>query len=90
MGFETIEQSHFQDEKLELKDLLETYSLKMGNVANIFGALFFIANISKHLLESNGYLAKTIEHEKVLDLGKLLELLIITLSLVIAIIPEGL
>ena len=90
MGFETVEQSHFQDEKLELKDLLDTYSLKMGIIANIFGVLFFIANISKHLLQTNDYIGKTAQQQKVLDLGKLLELLIITLSLVIAIIPEGL
>jgi hypothetical protein len=53
--------------------------------------------VIKHILEYNGFLGSEQErlayrenNPKLLDLGKLLELLIITIALVIAVIPEGL
>lgn len=56
-----------------------------------------VAICLKHVLEYSGILgsdqknlAFKEQNPKLLDLGKILELLIITLSLVIAVIPEGL
>jgi len=77
--------------------LLDNYSLKIGTFANYYGAVFMVAICLKHVLEYSGILgsdqknlAFKEQNPKLLDLGKILELLIITLSLVIAVIPEGL
>jgi len=62
---------------------------KVGIKANIFGLLFMILMLIRHWLECCGYVM-TNQKPVLLDYNKMLQIIIITLTLIIAVIPESL
>lgn len=84
---------HIVDEKLEFRDILNTYMAKVGIKANIFGLLFMILMLIRHWLECYGFVMtnqKLNDQPILLDYNKMLQIIIITLTLIIAVIPESL
>ena len=88
-GGSIADASHVVDEKLEFRDVLNTYMAKVGVKANIFGLLFMVLMLTRHWLECQGYVM-TKQAPILLDYNKMLQFIIITLAVIIAVIPESL
>lgn len=41
---------HVVDEKLEFKDMLDSYTVKIGQYSNYYGVFFIIAMATRHYL----------------------------------------
>lgn len=81
-------QGHIIDEELEFKDMLESYSIKIGIFANYFAVFYIVSMMYKHHYsfshdsENDAKLGKDLQH--------LLQLFIYALTLMISVIPEAL
>lgn len=83
---------HILTEQLELKDLLQAYSIYMAKLVNIFVVIFMSAMIGRFYLQNQGYLEEFAKKKTTsLDyFDYFLKCLIMNITLIISVIPEAL
>jgi len=84
-------EGHILDEQVEFKDLLDSYSIRIGKIANLIGILFFTGMMVRYYLEMTNKLPVYHEHgrTKADMFAFILRCIIISITLVISIIPEA-